>query len=134
MTRPRERNTSSRKLYSCVRGLTIFVPIFLSRIFVVPLDAQNLFNDNFETAVSVSPYTMAQPQGNNSLAADSDPGSALAGTWFTPILDVGSADFTLEAWLNARTIPGGISTIAGKRISGLFGDKGIPTKTVEPCH
>jgi len=41
-----------------------------------------------------------------------------------PILDVGSADFTLEAWLKARTIPGGISMITGKRISGLFGDKG----------
>jgi len=66
-----------------VQGLTIFVPIFLSRIFVVPLDAQNLFNDNFETAVSVSPYTIAQQQGNNSLAADSDPGPALAGTWFS---------------------------------------------------
>jgi hypothetical protein len=41
-----------------------------------------------------------------------------------PLLDVGTGDFTLEAWLYARTIPGGIAMIAGKRISGLFGDKG----------
>jgi hypothetical protein len=48
-------------------------------------------------------------------AVDSDAG---------PLLDVGSGEFTLEGWLNARTIPGGFAMIAGKRISGLFGDNG----------
>jgi hypothetical protein len=41
-------------------------------------------------------------------------------------LDTGSGDFTLQAWINARAATGAGSPlfIAGKRIAGLFGDKG----------
>jgi hypothetical protein len=44
------------------------------------------------------------------------------------VLDVGTGDFTLEAWLNAHSIPTDPiypnRFIAGKRVSGLFGDNG----------
>jgi len=39
-------------------------------------------------------------------------------------LDVGSGDFTLQGWINARSIPGGTAFIAGKHIASLFGNKG----------
>ncbi len=41
-------------------------------------------------------------------------------------LNVGTGSFTLQGWINARTATGGGTPlfIAGKRISGLFGDKG----------
>lgn len=42
-----------------------------------------LFDDNFESAAIVSPYTIAQQQANHSLATDSDPGPAQVGAWFT---------------------------------------------------
>jgi len=38
--------------------------------------------------------------------------------------DIGSGDFTLQGWINARSIPGGTAFIAGKHIASLFGSKG----------
>src|SRR5262245_20813121 len=68
---------------------------FLARVLSAPLwvllatfstgalHAAVLFSDNFESAASVSPYTITQQQANNSLATDSDPGPAQVGAWFT---------------------------------------------------
>ena len=83
MTGPHESKIASRNLSCCTGGLTIFGAIVVSGILVVPLKAQKLFSDNFETAVSVSPDTISQQQANNSLASDGDPGPAQAGSWLT---------------------------------------------------
>jgi hypothetical protein len=39
-------------------------------------------------------------------------------------VNVATGDFTLQGWINARTIPGGSAFIAGEHITALFGNKG----------
>jgi len=73
----------SLKIHALARMPSVLVWLLLGTVPTRTLDAAVLFSDNFESEVSVSPYTIAQQQANNSLATDSDPGPAQVGAWFT---------------------------------------------------
>src|SRR5438445_502215 len=73
----------SPKTHTWARMLSVVVWLLLATIPTLTLQAAVLFSDNFESAASVSPYTIAQQQANNSLATDCDPGPAQVGAWFT---------------------------------------------------
>jgi len=70
---------------------------------------------------AVVPHTLAaNTRSINFTGTDGDAVDMGGGT----NLDVGSGDFTLQGWINARAIPGGVAFIAGKHIATLFGNKG----------
>jgi hypothetical protein len=79
------------------------------------------------TSVFGSPIPKTSQQNSQSMKFNGVDGCALdMGTGSA--LDVGTGDFTLEAWVNADSIPADPTYpsrfVAGKRVSGLFGDKG----------
>src|SRR5690349_13889956 len=65
------------------RAVSAFIQLLLPAVSALAVHAATLFSDDFESASSVSRYTIAQQQANNSLATDSDPGPAQVGAWFT---------------------------------------------------
>ena len=79
------------------------------------------------TNVFGSPVPKTNQQNKQSMSLNGLDGCAVdMGTGTA--LSVGTGDFTLEAWVNARSIPADPiypnRFIAGKRVSGLFGDVG----------
>jgi len=89
----------------------------------------NLFNGALQTAsVFGSPIPKTSRQNLQSMRFNGLADGCAVDMGSGQVLDVGPGDFTLEAWLNAHSIPADFlypsRFIAGKRVSGLFGDKG----------
>ncbi len=78
-------NPAEKNCFS-TRHLTVLVWLLLATFPNLTLHAVPtgvLFSDNFESAASASPYTIAQQRATNSLATDSDPNPAQVGSWYT---------------------------------------------------
>jgi hypothetical protein len=116
-----QTKNSVRQLCVCTRWFRIFCVTFLSTIWALELEAQNLFSDNFESAVNVSPYSIAQQQANNTLASDSDPGPAQSGIWFTygGEADGGPGLFGVQVSSNVDP-PAAVGTYQGSNVLRIF--------------
>jgi hypothetical protein len=79
-TRINSRRSSRLPLLMAVAWAITALPVLN---LCAQLPPGTLFSDDFESAASVSPYTLAQQTANNTLATDSDPNPAQVGSWFT---------------------------------------------------
>jgi len=115
----------NRKTHTLARMVTALLPLLLATVPPLTLHAQHrgeLFNDNFEAATGVSPYTIEQQKTNATFRTDSDPNNATLGTWFTY---GGEADgftglFGIQVTSNVDVPPPYTGTYQGSNVLRIF--------------
>jgi hypothetical protein len=108
------------KIHTLARMPSAFVWLLLGTVPIATLNGAVLFSDNFESAVSVSPYTIAQQQANNSLATDSDPGLAQVGSWFTYAGEADGGPSLFGVQVTSKVDPPYTGTYQGSNVLRIF--------------